>query len=394
MSVDDKSIIKLFLIWRVVLFVFLFLAISTLPLQFNFLGGGVENYLQKPYLWSWINFDGEHFLSIAYRGYRELEYFFFPGYPLLVGLIAKLLNGSIADFAFVGLLVSNLSFVIGLVGLTRLIRLDYKKEIAVTSIVLLLLFPTSFYFGSFYSEGLFFALTVWSFYFARKGKWLLAGVLGAGSTATRFVGIALFPALVLEALMQWRENKKLHLIKPILASFSVLLGLIVYTSFLGGKTGDPLDFFHSVEIFGQQRTAGIVMLPQVFYRYLFKIIPNIDYSYFPAVFTTWLELLVAVSFGVLALLGLLGGLGLLGRFGKVKLRISYGVYLALVYLIPTFSGSFSSLPRYVLVAFPAFILLALYLNRLPKALRILFYVTLFVSLALATSLFTRGYWIA
>src|SRR3989344_466452 len=283
---DLKFIFSTFIIWRIILFIFLLVGVVLIPLQRNFLGGGVSNYLSNPWFWSWINFDGEHYLSIAQNGYQPLTYFFFPVYPLFVKLIASFINKSIFGFAFVGLLVTHLAFLIGLIGLIRLIKLDFKKDIVKTTIILLLVFPTSFYFASFYTESLFFALSVWSFYFARKGKWIYSGLIGAIASATRLVGIALIPALVLEAWIQWKKNKNSLNLSTVLGLILISAGLIIYMYYLNVKTGDPLEFFHSVSIFGQQRSSEIVLLPQVFYRYIFKVLPNVNYDYFPVVFTT------------------------------------------------------------------------------------------------------------
>jgi Gpi18-like mannosyltransferase len=367
--------------WRVLLFVFLFLAIFTLPLQNNFLGGGLSNYLKAPWLWSWLNFDGEHYLSIARQGYLPLTYFYFPAFPLMVRLVASLFGRSFLSLALSGLLVSHLSFFLALVGLWKLIRLDSKEGIARLAIAGLFLFPTSFYFGCFYTESLFLALIVWSFYFARKQKWFLAGILGAVSTATRVVGLALIPALLIEAWLQKGEKKKYNLILPFIGVTMISLGILAYMYYLQLETGDPLEFFHSVSIFGQQRSPNLILLPQVFYRYLFKILPNINYSYFPVVFSTWLEALTGLAFLAISIIGFF------------RLRLSYAVYLAIGYLVPTFSGSFSSLPRYVVVLFPAFILFANYLSKKSKVLQILNFAILFICLGIATSLFVRGYWI-
>lgn len=379
-----------FIAWRILFFIFLFLAIQVLPLQFNFIGGGLSEYLKKPQLWAWVNFDGEHFLDIARSGYKPLTYFYFPMYPLVVRFIAELFGGGFLDYVYSGLMVSHISFFIGMTGLIRLIRLDYEEKTVKTAMILLLLFPTSFYFVSFYSESLFFALVVWSFYFARTGKWIWAGILGAALTATRVVGVALFPALIVEALQQWKEGKT-NIKITLSSAFSVMLGLFFYAVMLNERVGDPLEFLHSVEIFGPQRAKEFVSVFQVFYRYIFKIIPSIDYSYFPAVFSAWLELLAAVLFGGLGVLGILGGLG---KLGKVRMRLSYGVYLIIGYLIPTLSGSFSSMPRYVLVLFPGFILMTVYLIKVHNFVKLVIYVLLLVLLIYATMLFVRGYWIA
>ena len=44
-------------------------------------------------LWSWANFDGEHYLNIARHGYQVIrgqsEYAFFPLYPLLINLMSR-----------------------------------------------------------------------------------------------------------------------------------------------------------------------------------------------------------------------------------------------------------------------------------------------------------------
>jgi len=379
---DFKFLFSSFVFWRLILFIFLFFAISIVQLQEKFLGGNLEDYLRAPYLWAWVNFDGEHYLSIAYQGYLSLTHFYFPAYSLITKFIAGLFNQNFITIVISGLLVSNISFLVALIGLWKLIRLDFQKNIAKLTIILLLVFPTSFYFGSFYTESLFLALVVWSFYFARKQKWLLAGILGAVLTATRVVGIALVPALIVEVWLQKRKNKKLSLFWPIVGILLVPLGLFAYMYYLKITTGDPLGFFHSVSIFGQQRSSSLVLLPQVFYRYLFKVLPNLNYDYFPVVFSTFLEIIAAIVFLVLTIVSFF------------KLRLSYAFYLAAGYLIPTLSGSFSSLPRYVLVLFPGFILMAVWLSKKSRWLRTAVLLILFLALGIATALFVRGYWVA
>ncbi len=394
-----KKILGMFIVWKVFLFVFLSFAINNIALQNNFLGGGILNYLKSPHLWSWVNFDGEHYLSISFFGYKTLQYFYFPVYPVIAGIIASWFGSSFSTHAIVGILISHVSILLALLGLWKLVGLDHKRNIVFLTILLLLVFPTSFYFASFYTESFFLALVVWSFYFARQKKWFYASLLGAVASATKVVGIVLFPALVAEYFLganqlstilnnvrpfdRLRVNLALR-VRPCKVMYLLLIpvGFIIYMIYLNQVTGDPLEFFHSVEIFGQQRSASFIMLPQVFYRYIFKILPNINYDYFPIVFTTWLEIIIAIVFGVLGILGFL------------KLRLSYAIYLALGYLTPTFSGSFSSLPRYVLVLFPAYILLSTYLSKLPRTVQIVVFAILFVSLGIATSLFVRAYWIS
>jgi hypothetical protein len=152
--------------------------------------------------------------------------------------------------------------------------------------------------------------------------------------------------------------------------------------YLNRATGDPLEFFHNVSIFGAQRSSNIVLLPQVFYRYFFKVLPNIDYSYLPVVFTTYLEIASALVFL------------LLGIWSFYKLRLSYALFFTAGYLIPPLSGSFSSFPRYVLILFPAFMLLALLLEKSSKVTKAVVYGLLCLLLVVACGLFVRGYWVS
>jgi len=379
---DFKFIITSFLGWRALLLGLVFLSAFFFPLQKLFLGGGMDNYLKNPYFWSWLNFDGEHYLSIALQGYLPLTHFYFPLFPILSKFLSLLIGGGFKDIATSGLIVSHLSFFLALIGVWRLVGLDYKRDIARLTILFILLFPTSFYFGAYYTESLFLALAVWALYFARKRKWLLAGLLGAGLTATRITGLALLPAVAYEVWKTKKENPKLNLFFPIISILLIPVGLGIYMLYLNKTTGNPLEFFSSIAIFGQQRSTNLVLLPQVFYRYFFKVIPNLAFSYFPIVFTTFLEIATALVFLFLLV------------WSFFKLRLSYSLYFLAGYLIPPLSGSFSSFPRYVAVLFPAFILMAVWSQKLPKTAKAVIFLLLFVTLAVASMLFVRGYWVS
>jgi Gpi18-like mannosyltransferase len=377
-----KKLVLLFLTWRIFLFIFLFLAIPTLTLQQNFLGWGLVNYLKSPQIWSWANYDGEHYLLIAQFGYSPFLYFFFPVYPLLIRYLASFFQDTGTRYAISGLLISNISFFLGLVGLVKLLKIDFSSNIIKTCVLLILLFPTSFFLASLYSESLFFALTIWTLYFARTKSWVLAGILGAIAGATRIIGITLLPVLLIELLYQ-RKDKNFSLLTASIGIILISLGLLVYMYFLKTATNDPLAFFTQQQgVFGEQRSANLILLPQVFYRYVFKILPSVNYSYFPGVFSVYFEFITAIIFL---------GVSLASFF---ELRLSYATYLFLGYLIPTLTGSFYSLPRFVIVLFPAFLLAAKYLNKTPTAFKLAIYTLLFILLGISTALFVRGYWIS
>ena len=76
---------------------------------------------------------------------------------------------------------------------------------------------------------------------------------------------------------------------------------------------------------------------------------------------------------------------------KQKIRKSYLKFSWLALILPTLTGTLSSMPRYILVIFPIYVVLANIRNRLIKVIiTILFIILLMIS----TVLFTRGYWLS
>src|SRR3989344_775691 len=349
---EFKLILLLFISWKTALFIIAFIAISYIPLAGkNFLGGGIEKYLSNPFLFAWANFDGEHYLSISQIGYRGLEQAFFPIYPMLMNILSKPFGGSIENPILMGLFISNIAFVLAMYFLYKLIKLDFPKEIAILTILLMLVFPTSFYFGAVYSESLFLLLSVLSFYFARKDRWLLASLLGVAASATRIFGILLLGALLLDA---WQ--RKISLRKYFWIIF-IPVGLVSYMFYQWITVSDPLAFYHLQKIVGPQHESGITLLPQVYLRYI-KMIFSVDIAN-PIFQTVVLEFFIGVLFFLLPIYG---------YFRKV--RLSYLFFALTGFLLPTIQGSLSSVPRYVIVFFPSFLCLALLIKRLPLPFKV------------------------
>lgn len=378
---DIFKILALFLVWRVILIGVFFLSIKFIPLAYidRFLGGGPINYQLLPELFSWANFDGEHYLSIAIFGYKGLEQAFFPIFPMLISFLAKPFSTDLLSVliysTFFGLLISNMAFFLALSVLYKLIILDFSKKIALLTILVLLLFPTSFYFGSLYNESLFLLLSLGSFYLARKKRYFLSTVFGIISSATRIFGILLLPALLIEVLQNKEKFSKWFWM------LFIPSGLVIYILYQYLTVGDPLAFYKLQKLVGEQHQSGITLLPQVYFRYI-KMFLTVDPQN-PIYQTIILEFLVGVLFFVLPIIG---------YFKKV--RLSYIFYAMVGFLLPTIQGSFSSVPRYVMVFFPSFIILALILEGLPKFLRISILTISAMLLMVETALFLRGYWVA
>ncbi len=375
-----KKILSWWLWWRLGLLVIAAIATAYIGFLFpypNFVWL-IDSGKNIPVIWTWGGFDGIHYLTIAENGYiAEYTQAFFPVFPQLIRLVKGILGINILES---GLIVANAASLLAVWAFWRLLRLDYSPTFSRRILWLFLLFPTSFYLVSVYSEGIFLALVFLSFWSARKGQWLTAGLVGAVASATRPVGIFLLPALLVE---WWQQSAALRRKFSIFNfQFSILLvpvGLAAYMIYLRQHFGDALMFLHSQPAFGADRSDRIVLLYQVLWRYG-KMLTTVQVGsllYFRVV----QELVSSLVFLIL------------GVVSFKRVRLSYAVFAILSFITPTLTGTFSSMPRYVLVMFPAFILLGKWFENRNRLWRLWIGVSV-ILLIIDVSLFLTGRWVA
>ncbi len=372
-------ILKVLIGWRLVLLVVAMYAIAAIPFKESF--PYWETLLAPnghPLFWSWGNFDGVHYITIAKQGYSaQFTQAFFPLYPLLMRFVARLTG----EYISAGLLISHISAVVAFILFYKLVRLDKGEGTAKKTLIHLLLFPTAFYFGALYSESLFLAFVLGSFYAARKKHWWIAGLLGAAASATRIFGIFLLPSLLLEwyygrgKKTAFSRRELFQAVLPILLSAT---GLLLYMYYLNRAFSDPILFLNSQPAFGAQRSSDkLILLYQVFWRYT-KMLATVDINSL-LYFTVSQEMLSGFLF-----------LGLTVLAFKYT-RLSYAIFGLFSYLAPTLTGTFSSMPRYVLILFPSFMILGMVKN--PRFHKLWWFVSV-ILLGINTALFVRGYWVA
>ena len=380
----NSSIIKFtllaFIIWQVIIGIIIFLGAKYFSTSNQYLY--TEKQVVNPsWLWNRANFDGIHYLDIARKGYGIYQQAFFPLYPKLIAFLTPFFGNR---NLLAGWLLSLVAFYFSLFFFYKLIRLDFKDSVAKRTILYLLIFPTAFFFSMVYTESLFFLFIIASFYFARTKHWWLAGIFGALASATRLPGIFLFPALLIE---WWQQNKAQNskdrnqkLLRNLLPIFLIPIGLLWYMKFLSVNFGDSLMFIHVQKFFGAGRSADrIILLYQVFWRY-FKMLVTVEKSTL-TYFAVIMEFLAAASFLILII------------FTYLKRWYSYLIFMVLAYITPTLTGTFLSLPRFVLVLFPGFILLSLWSEKY-RWLKILYPLLAIPLLIFCLILFTRGFWVA
>jgi hypothetical protein len=202
--------------------------------------------------------DAAWFQWIAAEGYSpdDVRGAFFPGYPLLIRS-ADLLTP--LDGADAATLVSNLAFALSLVVLFALTRFEFGDvSSARRAVVLFACLPTSFFFLAPLSEAPFLLAVLLAFFYARTGRWgWRVAVAAFVACLIRSLGVALVPALVLEAVRQRRAGGP-SLRARLAAAAAGLLAPVAYGLWWWAQGEDPLQPLRAQAPWQRQLTFPLI----------------------------------------------------------------------------------------------------------------------------------------
>lgn len=324
--------------------------------------------------------DTGFYVSIAEEGYRfegvELpSVAFFPLLPLMMRTITPLTGDSI----LAGILISNVALLMAVMLLYRIADDSWGHRIADRSTWYFLIFPAAFFGSAVYTESLFLLAAIGALYFARRGYWEIAGMLGIAAAMTRFIGILVAIMLLVEWWCQRRKalTGKRPSLLSLAAPASVPLGTLAFMVYLQRIFGDPLAFIHGAAAWGREPVSPL--------RTLGNLFETPGDGWIPSLLAGQIHVDNWIDFGF-SLLFLVLGVILLTRK-----RWSEGVFVTLGVLISFSSGLLMSQRRYMWVLFPAFFVLAQWGDR-PWADKLITTLSL-AGLALFTAMFAKGYWV-
>jgi hypothetical protein len=275
--------------------------------------------------------DAAWFLRIATAGYapNDGSAAFFPLYPFAVRIA-----GWIPGVGPLGaaLLVGNAAFFGALLMLHALTRLELGAEAARRSVLFCAFFPTAFFLLAPYTEPLFLFLSISTFWFARRNRWVWASVAGAGAAMTRNVGVLLIVALAVEAFRQWRDGRLL--LPRLTAALGVALGPLAYFAYWQIRYQDfwaPLDAQRNWQREPTFPVSAVWHALSLAWRYQ----------------TWWLIDVIVVGVVIAGI-----------TVAAFRIPLTYTAYAALSVLVPlTFTyplRPLTSMPRFMAVVFPAF----------------------------------------
>jgi hypothetical protein len=352
---------------RIALVVAGLVAIALLPIG----GRHLDLLPHLPVLDMWTQWDAQHYLDIALRGYDlpaqpESNIAFFPLYPLLIRIVLIVIGRTDPETgALVGLVISNVALFGALLYLSALVARDFSLSVARRAVLYVLVFPTTLFLSSVYAEPVFLAAAVASLYHARAGEWGRSGIAGALAALTRPFGVLLLVPIGIELYRQRaRPRSWLALVGP-------PIGLALFIGYLWWLFDDPNAYFRAGETWGREFHAPW----EVLHGYVQGPLKGFDWTY------SWLDLL---SIGAMIAV-LIAGLRLVPA--------SYSAYSAAGLIFAMSSGiAWFSAARHALALFPLLVVLAV----LGERKRTFNYLWLVFSVAFAIIFMLRealGYWV-
>jgi hypothetical protein len=333
--------------------------------------------------------DARWFLHIARDGYNATSAAFFPLYPALLSLLGSSL--------VLGTLLSLVAAGLGAWCISEIARPLLGEDGARDSVLVLALFPTAFVFTALYSDGLFLALSAASFLAAQRRRPWLAGVAGGLAVATRPMGLALLPALV---VLLWPRRRKDVWQLAALLLLPAAVGL--YALYLDHELGDAFAFASAQASPEWEREvptlgpiSGLWMAIQAGGHGGLEILFHLPRA--QSVGVEGHSPTDRIAFWNAVHLVLLVPVAWLTWLAWKRLGLAFGLYalatLVIVLTAPSRGFPLVSLPRFLLADFPVLIAIAAVIQGRPR-LRTAVLVGLGASSAAAGVAFSRGVWIA
>jgi len=333
-------------------------------------------------------YDSGWYLTILERGYgptpapgQQSAHAFFPLYPFLARGVRALLpvNGFWA-----GQILSVLCFF----GAGLLLAAERRHRLGDAgsrhALLFLLLYPTAFFLVSMYSESLFLLLALAAFREARRDRPATAALLGLLAGGSRLPALALALPLAIEAFAAARgeqadlpaRSDRRALRRALFVGLAPVAGVLLWVFGAGWAAGEPGLYFRVQEAWhrGASPIAGV----KHFVEGLPSRIARGDARDHPAFLLDYAHLLLFAAIAV---------------YQTRRRLFSDAAWTAGALLLPIASGISASLPRYVLVVYPAFYALAEFFGGRPR-IRLAWWILSGLLLAAGEAAFVHWRWVA
>ena len=289
--------------------------------------------------------DDRWFFDIASEGYSHhlptgpfnihpLLFAFFPGLPLVLRGVWEVIGGPEGVDALV---VGSLGLLSSCVLLWVLVAGEWGPAVARRAVVCFAWFPGSFVFIYCYSEALAVPLGIGALLALRRRWYVTAGLLSALAGTVRVPSLALVASCAVVAVVEIRRTSGAGRWRPLAAPLIAVLGAVGYLVFLWAWTGTPLASSDAERIGWRDSVTGLAP---------FDIVRSVvDHPLHLEYWVMAVGIVVAAAAAVLV--------------ARAPLAIEYKVYVGAVLLTWLVTTNSATIVRYLTLAFPVFIALAL-----------------------------------
>lgn len=303
-----------------------------------------------PALDMWYRWDAGFYATIATYGYdwyneqRPAEDMaFLPLYPGLIRLVMNVTGCGFSPYLSTcatvgGLVVSHIALLAACFLLFDLAAAHTDRPTAWRALILLLISPNAIFLGGVYTEALFLAFVLATFWLLARGRFGPALLFASLAALTRSVGIALYPALLWYA---WHDthgqSSSLRMLR-LAAAHAPLIAFAGYVVVAGLTVGDPRAYFSSYEvIWGRDVTRAPWETLLAYFSG--EQVSLVGWR------LSWIDLVAFVAFLSLAI-------------SVLRQKTSWGLFALFAVLVPFASGTLTGMPRFGAVIFPFYIALA------------------------------------
>jgi Gpi18-like mannosyltransferase len=299
-----------------------------------------------------LRWDSAWYATILNEGYKyngndlvQQSVVFYPLYPLIAKALT-IFPG--IDSLLALLVVANVAAALSVLLLFKYVREDYGDELALLTIAFVSFFPTSLFLSAGYTESLALLLILCCFMALKREQFILAAALAGLASATRSTGLVLMPVIIWELWCRFATDYRRFVPYVLFCSILATSGLCLYMFYLWIAFDSPFAFvtdhaawddgngighiFISALLLRGFRTASTYILFDVWFLYSFDVLFFLLFLTLILFHRKWLpSSLYLFALGV----------------------------LMLPYLTQTGGPSkFQSMARYILLAFPVFIVMA------------------------------------
>lgn len=222
-----------------------YLATRVLLLLVALVNGALRHHAFTHELAQW---DGLWYRALANHGYpdhvvhAQSTLGFFPLYPMVIWLVGRAFVMPFAHYEILsttiaGVIVSGLGGLAATILVGRLAESWWGERAARRAVLLFCLFPGSVVFSMVYAEGLMIPLAAGCILALQQRRWVLAGVVAGIATACEPQALVLVLVCAVSAALALRRNRSS--LRPLAAPVLSLVGAASFAAFLWLWTGSP-----------------------------------------------------------------------------------------------------------------------------------------------------------